>query len=377
MRIPHLYSGRQTFFFASYEGLRLAKESVLLQSVPSTALRAGDLSAYKSFKDPDTGSPFPDNQIPLSRISPISARALSLFYPLPNIGPVGAIANNFAVNVPTPIGSNQGDMRLDQSIGSRQTAFVRFSYKKRDVQNAPTGSINAGPTLAPEIDAGFTVAHNFVITPRLVNEFRGGFNGTQSSSSNKTSAVQTLAAVGFTGIPDPPPGSGGPSFSITGFQTASFGSSSISKGNTLQFIDNLTWVNGRHTLKFGGDYRYMTAYFSNVFASSRAGSYTFNNSVTSSLIGNAYAAFLLGIPDSTGLATVRNPDTFSYGSSYAFYAQDDWKPTSRLTVNYGLRWEYHPRSTIISIISQISCRTLSSVVNGVPCVARLSCRTKA
>jgi outer membrane receptor protein involved in Fe transport len=101
-------------------------------------------------------------------------------------------------------------------------------------------------------------------------------------------------------------------------------------------------VNGRHTLKFGGDYRYMTAYFSNVFASSRAGSYTFNNSVTSSLIGNAYASFLLGVPDSTGLATVKNPDTFSYGSSYAFYAQDDWKPTSRLTVNYGLRWEYHP-----------------------------------
>ena len=75
VRIPHVYSGRdKTFFFASYEGLRLAKESVLLQSVPSTALRAGDLSAYKSFKDPDTGAPFPDNQIPISRISPISAR---------------------------------------------------------------------------------------------------------------------------------------------------------------------------------------------------------------------------------------------------------------------------------------------------------------
>ena len=87
----------------------------------------------------------------------------------------------------------------------------------------------------------------------------------------------------------------------------------------------------------------MTAYFSNVFASSRAGSYTFNNSVTSSLIGNAYASFLLGIPDSTGLATVKNPDTFSYGSSYAFYAQDDWKPTSRLTVNYRTPLGISPR----------------------------------
>jgi Carboxypeptidase regulatory-like domain len=343
LRIPHLYSGRnKTFFFASYEGLRLAKESVLLESVPSAALRTGDLSAYKSFKDPDSGNPFPDNRIPVSRISPISAKALDLYFPLPNTGAPGAIANNFALNFPTPITSDQGDIRIDQNIDSRQTAFARFSYKKRNVSNAPTGSVNAGATLAPEIDTGFTLAHNFVVSSRVVNEFRGGFNGTLSSSSNKTSAVQTLAQLGFTGIPDPPPGSGGPGFTITGFQSATFGSSSISKGNTLQFIDNLTWIRGRHTLKFGGDYRYMTAYFSNVFASSRAGSYSFNNSVTSSIIGNPYAAFLLGVPDSSSLATVKNPDTFSYGSSYAFYGQDDWKPTSRLTVNFGLRWEYHP-----------------------------------
>jgi len=64
VHIPGVYRGRdKTFFFASYEGLRLAKESVLLQSVPSAALRAGDLSAYKSFKDPDNGGPFPNNQI--------------------------------------------------------------------------------------------------------------------------------------------------------------------------------------------------------------------------------------------------------------------------------------------------------------------------
>jgi hypothetical protein len=368
VRIPRLYHGHdKTFFYASYEGLRLAKENVLLQSVPSVALRAGDLTAYKTtFKDPDTGAPFPNNQIPLSRISPISAKVLDLYYPLPNTGVPGAIANNFTLNFPTPIGSNQGDIRLDQNISSRQTAFARFTYKKRDVQNAPTGSVNAGSTLAPEIDSGFTAAHNFVISPHLVNEFRGGFNQVLSSSSNKTSAVQSLAAVGLTGIPDPPPGSGGPSFSITGFQGASFGSSSVSKGNTLQFIDNLTWIRKRHTLKFGGDYRYMTALFNNVFASSRASSYSFNNSVTSSLIGNAYAAFLLGIPDSSSLATVKNPDTFSYGSSYAFYGQDDWKPTSRLTVNFGLRWEYHPSfndhyNNIADFLTDYS-----TVINGVP-----------
>jgi len=364
--VPKLYHGRdRTFFFVSYEGLRLAKESVLNESVPSVALRNGDLSAYKTFKDPDSGNPFPNNQIPLSRISPISQKALSLFYPLPNTGAPNAISNNYALNFPTPISSNQGDIRLDQTISSRQSIFARFTYKRRSVQNAPGGSIFAGPTNAPENDFGLTVSHNFVITPRLVNDIRAGFNGTSSSSSNQTVATLTLNQLGFTGIPDPPPGSGGPSFSITGFQGASFGSSSVSRGNTDQVIDNLTWVHGRHTLKFGGDFRHMTAYFSNVFASSRAGTYSFNNSVTSSLIGNAYASFLLGIPDSTGLATVLNPDTSSYGNSYAFYAQDDWKATSRLTVNFGLRWEYHPafndyRNNLADFLSDYS-----STVNGV------------
>jgi hypothetical protein len=343
VRVPKVYRAKdKTFFFVSYEGLRLAKENVLLESVPSLALRSGDLSAYKSFKDPDSGAAFPNNLIPASRINPISARALQAYYPLPNTGAPGAIANNYALNFPTPISSNQGDIRLDQNISSRQTAFARFTYKKRDVQNAPTGSVYAGATVAPEIDSGFSAAHNFIISSSLVNEVRGGFNQTLSSSSNQTSAVQMIQALGLTGIPDPPPGSGGPSFSITGFQAASFGSSSVSKGNTLQFIDNLTWIRNRHTFKFGGDYRYMTALFNNVFASSRAGSFSFNNSVTSGIIGNPYAAFLLGVPDSSSLATVKNPDTFSYGNSYAFYGQDDWKATARLTVNFGIRWEYHP-----------------------------------
>lgn len=87
----------KTFFFVTYEGLRL------VESVPSVPLRNGDLSAYtKPVLDPSTGAPFVGNQIPQSRIAPLSQAVLKYLFPLPNTGPANAIANNFVVNFPTP-----------------------------------------------------------------------------------------------------------------------------------------------------------------------------------------------------------------------------------------------------------------------------------
>src|SRR2546427_4953623 len=137
--LPGLYKGKdKTFFFMAYEGLRLPKQTVVVESVPSLALRNGDLSAYSTaIKDPNTGVPFSGNQIPANRISPLSQNVLKYLFPLPNTGSPNAIANNYVENFSTPISSNQADLRFDQNINSRQTAFARFTWKKRSVQMAP------------------------------------------------------------------------------------------------------------------------------------------------------------------------------------------------------------------------------------------------
>ena len=344
--IPKLYNGKdKTFFFLAYEGLRLPSQQVLVESVPSIALRSGDLSAYSTpVLNPNGGGPFPNNQIPATQISPLSLGALKYLFPSPNAGPANALSNNFVDNFSTPITSNQGDGRIDQTISSKQSIFGRISYKRREVETSPTGSPLLGPISQPENDFSITGAYNYVISPTLVNELRGGYTGANSSTSYGIVASVISDELGLTPyLPQAPPaGNAVPNFKISGFQSTGPNTSSIARTSTSQFLDNLTWTKSKHSVKFGGDYRYMKALFTNVFASSRLGQYTFNNSVTKSIIGNAFASYLLGVPDSDRLATVLNPDTNGYAHSMAFYVQDDWKVTSRLTINYGIRWEYHP-----------------------------------
>ncbi|HTS24448.1 MAG TPA: TonB-dependent receptor [Bryobacteraceae bacterium] len=345
--VPKVYRGKdRTFFFASYEGLRRPNQAIVIDSVPTAAMRSGDLSVYLPktvVKDPlASGTPFPNNLIPASRISPLSAGVLQYFFPLPNYGAANAITNNYETAFPTPIGSNQGDLRLDQNITSKQTVFARVTYKRRETISAPTGSVNLGGGDALENDYGLTVAHNYLITSHLINEARAGYTGVNTGTNYPYTAAGIQQALGLQLAGPPPPGAAAPSFSITGFTGTTGGTTSISRTNTRQILDNLTWTHGRHTVKVGGDYRHLTGLYTNVFASSRMGSYSFNNSVTSGLIGSPLGAFLLGIPDSSGMATVLNPDTDGYANHYAAYVQDDWKVTERLTVNFGLRYEYHP-----------------------------------
>ncbi|GAC1630938.1 MAG: hypothetical protein NVS9B14_02150 [Candidatus Acidiferrum sp.] len=356
LNIPKLYKGRdKTFFFASYEGLRLPKEVPIVQSVPSLAMRNGDLCSYLTNQgvsqiNQPNGTPIACHSVP---ISPLAANTLKYLFRLPNTGAADSYSNNFVTNFATPISSNQGDLRIDQKLTSKQTIYARASYKNRQVIAAPgdpnrwysSCSVLCGPLANPEQDAGLTVAHNYAISTTLFNEVRAGFNGMHTSANingNNQTLLNNLGLALPNGVASPP-ATAVPNFSILGFQSTGGVNPYLQKSFIFQVLDNLTWTKGKHTFKFGGDFRRMSDHDDNVFGSWRFGQYGFNgSSKVESTIGDPYAAFLLGYPDYTYFSQVVNPNMNGLGYSYAVFAQDDWKIASTLTLNVGLRYEIHP-----------------------------------
>jgi hypothetical protein len=229
----------------------------------------------------------------------VAANALTSLFPLPNTGGPNALANNFVENIPTSISSDQADLRLDQIISPKMSAFARGTYKIRSVLAVPTGSPLLGPFSIPEIDFGYAIAFNWIIRPTLINEVRGGFNGNHIATviSDSGSAAY-VNQIGLQNLPQPYPTSGAvPWFNIQGFQATGGASGNKTRNGTYQILDNLTWIKGSHTMKFGGDYRYLTAHGQNVYDNYELGQYLFSGAVTGTLgaknayIGNPFAAF--------------------------------------------------------------------------------------
>jgi hypothetical protein len=337
--IPKLYNGKdKTFFFASFEALRLPRQVIQIESVPSVAMRGGDLT---SLGGPVLGP---------TQISPLSQKIMQYLYPLPNYGPPGATANNYAAYFATPIKSNQADLRIDENLTSKQQVYVRMTYKNRRVENPPvsTNSPLLGPFQQPEIDYSVAAGYNYIISPTVINELRGGISGNHYATSYGIGASTIASELGLTGF-SIPSGDAVPNVKIAGYQGTGGTASSLGANRTMQLLDTVTYTKGKHTMKFGADYRYLTGLYTNVFANRRLGVYNFNGSVISSLLSNGnvtnyepFESFLLGYPDSTSLATVIQPDTHAYANHYGFFVQDDWKVSSRLTINFGMRYEYHP-----------------------------------
>ncbi|HLJ17828.1 MAG TPA: TonB-dependent receptor [Bryobacteraceae bacterium] len=326
------------FFFMDYEGSREAATSTLVESVPLTAWRSGNFSSLSApIKDPTTGQAFPNNQIPASRISPVSQAIQSYAYPLPNAGSAASVSNNWVANFPGNTGFTDYDgfdVRGDYNVTEHDIVFSRISWRKMPltVAGVPT------PLFRDQARYGESavLSWNHTISPAAVNELRFGSTYHRNHYFANVTGSDLLKQFGIQGIST----SGvrtAPYFNITGVTPWNPSTNSFTYQDnpetTLEALDNLSWNHGRHFMKYGFDF-IRDIYGGNNIGPLVYGEYDFSGTYT----GSGYGDFLLGIPQTTELQ-IPPPDRALRGNVWAMYAQDQFKVNSSLTLNFGFRWE--------------------------------------
>ena len=336
----------RTFFFGSWERTRQLTSETVLSTVPTLRNRAGDFSDLRSnagvpivVYDPVTRLPFANNLIPAVRIDPV-ARAALQYYPLPNREGTAANANNHVGNSDSTLNRDILVGRVDHQLRMADLLTVRY-YVNNSGTNV-TGSYGnpVGDPLADSTDVrvqSLTGAHTHVFTPTVVNELRLTYLRRTFIDQRPGLGSNLAGTVGLRGVT----AQAFPAFTIPGY--AALSSASVSRFQTpildRQVLESLSWSKGRHAFKFGGEFR--GGANDEIRDRGSSGSLTFTPLITSDLgaanTGNALASFLLG---EVNAGSVQVSDLIRTRASYwAFYAQDDWRVTSRLTLNYGLRWE--------------------------------------
>jgi hypothetical protein len=328
--IPKLYNGKdRTFVFFSYEGLRVSQEQTATALIPTLPQRQGNLSTLPGpIRDPLTGETFPGNVIPPNRINQIS-RDLLPWYPIPNSPDP---ARNFVSSSPTRNHTDYVGVRVDQRLGQKDNLMVRYQQQTKDLEpfvlNPNFGILSDNRSYNP------MVTETHVFTPNLINEVKVSYNKNTFSQINRNSYGEDIVGqLGILGLNQSEPRDFGvPGISVSGFQGLGDATTYEVPHQIFQVQDSVSWVHGKHALKFGGDFQ--RHYYNFIEILTPRGSFSFNGQFS----GNPLADFLLGHPASV----TRSIDEFSprYRRNWAHaFVQDDWHVSSGLTLNLGVRYE--------------------------------------
>lgn len=367
------------FFFSGFEGMSQRQLYPEIISVPTAAERAGDFTGLSTLYDPNTGNANGTGRATFASenadgrnaietgISPAATTLLALI-PLPNLT---GTSSNYSVAGTYSLDRDAFDEKVNWDINPQSSMFAKFSYMAADVFSPSTLGVGGGTGLSPggsSAGSGYSqarvtvggVGYTRTLTPKLVFDANFGIGRNNVKWYESDFARNLGPTLGIPGTnsngdgtygPDPNQ-AGLPSFAVTGFET--FGNTDaytpeLKNDFTFTYVANLSWAIGSHTLRFGIQ---MLNNRLNEYQPQRGfgprGGFTFTGGVTglnggaSTTSANAFAQFLLGLPDSLGKSyQYENPMTgreWQYGT----YAQDQWQVSKKLTVNYGLRWEYFP-----------------------------------
>jgi hypothetical protein len=370
-------AGRGFFFFGGYEGLRTTQHMSHIMFVPGTAVRTGDFSGMAPIYDPLTNransafnpalpisganpqfirTQFPGNKIPLDRINPVALQVLQKYVVQPNLDDP---TDNYLDTRAQQFKNDVVNVRLDRAWSNGTSMFGRYSLSNE------TG-------FTPENLPGFGAHHDNRVqnlsvslvnptTKHFLTETRFGFARMRlhrfGETANGADLVTQLGipGVGFGG----PDAFGLPRFDIQGYDP--IGDSLLCTpcrydNNNFQAGERVTWSAGRHSIRFGGDARKfnwdMLGFFQN------RGYFQFTSPITSRTsladgTGDALASFLLGTP-ALAQRQAGTPSMKMRQMTYAAFVQDDWRLTSSLTLNVGLRYDLQtPLHDISKILTNL------------------------
>ena len=363
----------KTFFFGSLGAFysRVGQGAAVI-TVPTDAFKAGDFSALGvPIFDPATTrsngqggvvrDQFPGNIIPANRISP-AARALLQYMPAPDLAGVN---NNFfdrrspswpSFDTYTPLIKITHNLTTAQRLMGSYTAQIRH----RVLWGQPGSGLGPRPAwgdaqsnpldwITDQVANSWKVRfnHDYVINPQMLNHVVVSVDRYVNRGGLKTVGQGWNNTLGISGIPAD--NGAFPSMQFSGGTAVpvNFGRAYDEDWKDLSWgiAQNLTMSLGQHTMKFGGEFGW--AGINRNFTGGAAGTFAFSNFTTSqpsspqaASQGNAFASFLLGDVFSTS-ALIPDPTRLRY-PRYALFAQDEWRPTSKITLSYGLRWDHQP-----------------------------------
>jgi len=372
--IPKVVNGKnKLFFFMDYQGTRRKQyASATNLTLPSTAMRTGDFtSTGVTIYDPLTGNPdgtgrtpFANNVIPTNRIASASSTLTAL---LPTLTRPTAATLNYDAYGNTSYSRDNWDFKVNYNPNDKSMVWGRYSISPMDIL-APLVLGKAGGDAFSGGNPGHaggrvqTTAAGFTYTfsATLLMDGNVGYTrqniGANGDPEDGNFGLDVLKIPGTNGVG--PNYAGIPAFQVTG--VANMGNAST--GSPFQFRDNqyttainLGKIKGAHSLRFGFQYdKYALNHFQpqgGTFGTAR-GTFGFDGTLTALKGGdqvnangtpaNSWAQFLLGFPSRMGKITqFQNPNALRF-SDWAFYARDQWQISSKLTINYGIRWEYYP-----------------------------------
>lgn len=329
--VPHFYNGHnKTFFFGSYQGLRIREVALVNSAIPATsAEKSGNFSADKAAPlDPLTGQPFPGGIIPQNRFDPAAVKVLARL-PMANT-PDG----RYQQLASQPTNDNQYMIKIDQQIGSKNTLSVKFwSDRGGILQPWEFGSdLPWSPGVFDLFIYNGSINDTHIFSPHLINQAIYAY--TRRDEERFNTVDQNAASLGIAITQPTQPFL--PTISVTGRFTlgVQINGQPTKFDNVQSFGDTLSWIHGAHTLKFG--FSRESSLFQGVPQFDN-GNFTFSGQVT----GNALADVLIGKPVSFTQQKGRtDDDTTTY---WGFFAQDEIRISPRLNLSLGLRYQYDTR----------------------------------